>query len=219
MELTHWGRDEMDNISPTTLQNVFSSMKMFEFRLKYRFSLFLSVQLTIFQHWFRLWLGAVQAPIMVCLSAYMRHSASMSIETTPSLTQCRYSPTCRFWVVCLNSYLAVQVQMYVLRKWRRNVCHKQSPICKHICTLYHWWWALVTYSTMAKRWYLWRCVQWMLSVILASMPYVSLVVMTTQTVQNALNKTDELLEIFVLLSSSMISCAYLIAQQERLLEQ
>ena len=51
--LTHWGRDEMNNISQTTLSNVFSSMKMFEFRLKFHWSLFPRVQLTIFQHWFR----------------------------------------------------------------------------------------------------------------------------------------------------------------------
>ena len=36
-------------------------MKMFEFRSKFHWSLFPRVQLTIFQHWFRLWLGAVQA--------------------------------------------------------------------------------------------------------------------------------------------------------------
>ena len=51
--LTHWGRDEMNNISQTTFSNVFSSMKMFEFRLKFHWSLFPRVQLTIFQHWFR----------------------------------------------------------------------------------------------------------------------------------------------------------------------
>ena len=60
-ELTHWGRDEMNNISQTTFSNVFSSMKMFEFRLKFHWSLFARVHLTIFQHWFRKWLGAVQA--------------------------------------------------------------------------------------------------------------------------------------------------------------
>ena len=47
-ELTHWGRDKMNNISQTTF-----SMKMFEFRLKFHWSLFPRVQLTIFQHWFR----------------------------------------------------------------------------------------------------------------------------------------------------------------------
>ena len=34
LELTHWGREEMNNISQTTFSYVFSSMKMFEFRLK-----------------------------------------------------------------------------------------------------------------------------------------------------------------------------------------
>ena len=51
--LTHCGRDKMDNISQTTFSNVFSSMKMFEFRLTFHWSLFLRVQLTTFQHWFR----------------------------------------------------------------------------------------------------------------------------------------------------------------------
>ena len=59
--LTHWGRAKMADISQTTFSNVFSSMKMFEFRLKFHWSLLLSVQLTIFQHWFRKWLGADQA--------------------------------------------------------------------------------------------------------------------------------------------------------------
>ena len=58
--LTHWGRDEINNISQMTFSNVFSSLKMFEFRLKFHWSLFPRVQSTIFQHWFR-WLGAVQA--------------------------------------------------------------------------------------------------------------------------------------------------------------
>ena len=51
--LTHWGRDKMAAISQTTFSNAFSSIKMFEFRLQFHWSLFLRVQLTIFQHWFR----------------------------------------------------------------------------------------------------------------------------------------------------------------------
>ena len=51
--LTHWDRDEIYNISQTIFSNVFTSMKMFEFRLKFHWSLFPRVQLTIFQHWFR----------------------------------------------------------------------------------------------------------------------------------------------------------------------
>ena len=51
--LTHWGRDKMDAISQTTFWSAFSWMKMFELRLKFHWSLFLRVQLTIFRHWFR----------------------------------------------------------------------------------------------------------------------------------------------------------------------
>ena len=53
VSLTHWGRDKMDAISQTTFSSAFSWMKMFEFRLKFHWSLFLRVQLTIFNHWFR----------------------------------------------------------------------------------------------------------------------------------------------------------------------
>ena len=51
--LIHWGRDKMDAISKTTFLTAFSWMKMFEFRLNFHWSLFLRVQFTIFQHWFR----------------------------------------------------------------------------------------------------------------------------------------------------------------------
>ena len=58
---THWGRDNMDAISQTTFSSAFLWMKMLKFLLRFLWNLFLRVQLTIFQHWFRLWLGAVQA--------------------------------------------------------------------------------------------------------------------------------------------------------------
>ena len=51
--LTHWGRDKMAAIFQTTFSNVFSWMKMYEFRLRFHLCLCLRVQLTIFQHWFR----------------------------------------------------------------------------------------------------------------------------------------------------------------------
>ena len=51
--LTHWGRDQMDAIRQTTFSRALSWRKMFEFWLKYHWSLFLRVQWTIFQHWFK----------------------------------------------------------------------------------------------------------------------------------------------------------------------
>ena len=59
--LTLWGRDKMAAIFQTTFSNRFSWMKMYGFRLTFHWSLFLGVQLTIFQYWSRWWLGADQA--------------------------------------------------------------------------------------------------------------------------------------------------------------
>ena len=59
--LTHWGRDKMAAIFQTTFSNGFSWMKIYEFWLTFHWSLFLGLQLTIFHHWFRKWLGADQA--------------------------------------------------------------------------------------------------------------------------------------------------------------
>ena len=59
--LTHWGRDKMAAIFQTTFSNVFSWIKMYELRLTFHLSLFLEVQLTRFQHWFRWWLGTYLA--------------------------------------------------------------------------------------------------------------------------------------------------------------
>ena len=52
-ELTYWGRDNMAAMFQTTFLNAFTWMKMPEFRLRFHLNLFLRVQLTIFQHWFR----------------------------------------------------------------------------------------------------------------------------------------------------------------------
>ena len=51
--LTHLLLDKMATISQTTFSNAFSWMKKFDFLLKCHWSLFLWVQLTITQHWFR----------------------------------------------------------------------------------------------------------------------------------------------------------------------
>ena len=52
-DLTHCSRDKMAATLQTTHSNAFSWMKMLEFRLQFNWSLFLRVQATIFQHWFR----------------------------------------------------------------------------------------------------------------------------------------------------------------------
>ena len=59
--LTHWGRDKMAAIFRTTYSKAFSWMKIYKFLLRFHWSLFPRSQLTIFQYWFRLWLGASHA--------------------------------------------------------------------------------------------------------------------------------------------------------------
>ena len=59
--LIHWGRDKMAAIFRMTISNAFSLMKMYQFRLRYHWNLLPRVRLTIFQHWFRRWLGPVLA--------------------------------------------------------------------------------------------------------------------------------------------------------------
>ena len=58
--LTHWRRDKMPAILHT-FSNAFSWMTTLNFRRKCHWSLFLRVQLTIFPHWVRYWLGAERA--------------------------------------------------------------------------------------------------------------------------------------------------------------
>ena len=41
--LTHWGRDKINAILQTTFSNAYSWMKMYEFWLKFQWSLFLKV--------------------------------------------------------------------------------------------------------------------------------------------------------------------------------
>ena len=53
LALTHWGRDKMTAVSQTTFSKALSWMKMYKFWIKFHWRLFLKVQLTIFQHWFR----------------------------------------------------------------------------------------------------------------------------------------------------------------------
>ena len=96
-DLTHWGRDKMDAVSQTTLSNAFSWTKILEFRLRFHRSLFLMVQLTIIQHWFRQWLGTCQATSHYlkqwCL-VYWRIYASLGLN---ELSSSLYFPGCQ-WI-------------------------------------------------------------------------------------------------------------------------
>ena len=72
----------------TTFLNVLSWMTMYKFRLKFHWSLIPRVQLTIFQQWFRYWLGAVQATshyLSQWWLVYRRIYASLGLNESRSL--------------------------------------------------------------------------------------------------------------------------------------
>ena len=62
---THRGPDKMATILQTTFSNACYVMEMHGIRLRFHWSLLLRVQLVIFLHWFRLWLGAGQATLAI----------------------------------------------------------------------------------------------------------------------------------------------------------
>ena len=108
--LTHWGRDKMAAISQTTFSNAFSWMKMYKFRLRFHWSLFPRVQLTIFQHWFRWWLGAVQATshyLNQWWIFYWRIYASLGLNELTSVAMLAFhkyqaSRFCEWFSICVN---------------------------------------------------------------------------------------------------------------------
>ena len=82
-EITDSDREKMAMILHTMFSTVFSWMKMFEFRLRFHWSLFLIFELTILQHWVRQRLGADQATshyLNQWWSVYWRIYASLGIN-------------------------------------------------------------------------------------------------------------------------------------------
>ena len=124
--LTHCGRDKMDAISQTTFSNAFSWMKMFEYRLKFHWSLFLRVQLTMSQHWFRLWLRADQA-------------------TSHYLDQCWLHYRCIYASLGLNELM--QNWHPVEWSWLRPQCSLLNAVSYH---LYH---IIIRIISHSIQWY------------------------------------------------------------------
>ena len=101
------------HFAQTMFSNTFSWMKMYEFRLKFHWSLFLRFQLTICQHWFRYWLGAVQATshyLDQWWLVYWRIYASLGLSelnlSSRNIAFERYN-IYQYWdiTVCWNSFL------------------------------------------------------------------------------------------------------------------
>ena len=141
-KMSHWGWDKMsgwdkmDAISQTTFSSAFSWMKIFEFRLKIHWRLFLRVQLTIFQDFF----------LSLLLLQYSRISSGNGLATSHYLNQWWLFYQCIYASLDLNDfspnpfycYLHLQVRFHL--GWgeeeeeeeevaEQKLCH---PLCQ--CT-------------------------------------------------------------------------------------
>ena len=118
-ETQHEHREKMSTIFQTTSSNEFSWMKMYEFLLRFHWSSFLRVQLTIFQDWFRQWLDAGQATshsLNQWWLIYWRIYASLGFSE-------------------LNDLKAIGVEIHDKRKWLGSNTYQyilwMHTLCKH----------------------------------------------------------------------------------------
>ena len=119
-KLTHWGREKMDATSQTTFSSAFSWMKMYELQIRFHSSLFPRVQLTIFQHWFRWWLGADQATshyLNQWWLDYRRIYASLGLNELTSYLGKSYSSMISISVVHNPQFSQNIFRISILIKW------------------------------------------------------------------------------------------------------
>ena len=116
--LTHWGQEKMAANFLTIFSNAFSRMKIYKFRLKFHWKLFPRVQLTIFQHCFRLWLCPDQVTshyLKQWWSVYWRIYEKLGLNelTLIVLNLIKY--------ICI-SFLDSEMQVVeIYTKWRSHV--------------------------------------------------------------------------------------------------
>ena len=128
--LTHWGRERMAAISHTTFLNAFSWMKIYEFRLKFHWSLFPRVQLTIFHYWFRQWLGADRVTshyLNQWWLDYRRIYASLGLNELKHFQRNIYTHgLCFFYVVQEQSILTISFKITSLSRGQSYNCPSAS---------------------------------------------------------------------------------------------
>ena len=115
----------MATIFQTTFSNGFLRTKMHEFRLTSHWSLFLGVQLTICQHWFRWWLGAGQATshyLNQCWLVYWRKYALLGLNELKAYG-CNY-----FTYPCLNPRWSVYWRIYASLDFNDLIVSQNGPV-------------------------------------------------------------------------------------------
>ena len=131
LSLTQWGWDKMQRV----LSNAFSSMKMLEFQLKIHWSLFLWVQLTISQHWFKWWLVTDQVTnhyLNQCWLEYQRIYVSLGLNELKM-------PTHHQWTSLVANMELQEVCIKSGNLLLTYVCDKYNVCVLKILIYFSWW--------------------------------------------------------------------------------
>ena len=132
--LTHWGRDKMAANFQTTFSNAFCWMTMYEFRLRFHWSLFPMVQLTICHYLNQWWFDYRR--IYACLGLHELNSFQMFAKYSETPSRPATPPTVNPYYEC-HARLA---KSFIIH-W---------GISRH--TIHYWQkWGMISVS---------QCVQW-----------------------------------------------------------
>ena len=143
--IKNWGPNIMAAIFQTAFSNAFSWIKIYQFRILFHWSLFPSVQLTIFQHWFRHSL-ATSHYLKQLWSVYWR------TDVSPDLSELRYQYGLSVWHNKCYSVLNFNIDGMYLVIWVNVKRYKikfqrgyRQSINKHIASKVNsnWCWVLV----------------------------------------------------------------------------
>ena len=159
---TYWGRDKMADIFQTTCSNAFSWMKMFEIGLKFLWSLFLRVKLTIFQHRIGKWLGAVRVTrhyLNQWWLVYRRICASIAPNELIN------EKTIDIYVIQIKNVLSLRMSLYLtIFKCRNQTtgCGLYLLSCIWRWRRWRWlWWRWWWCWRLRRRWRRWWWWWWL----------------------------------------------------------
>ena len=172
--LTRWDRDEMNKIAQTIISNMFSSIKIFEFRLKFHWNLFLGAidnipALVRIMAW--CWPGdkPLSDPMMVNLPTRLYTISSHWVNSVQWTMRSTFVFICHHLISCfscINVRLSVASLTYDARLI--NYCIIMYHILQARCQksyyyFIHWVYihcaigCVMLYKTNTYNWYSWNC--------------------------------------------------------------
>ena len=154
--LTHCNRDKMAVIFQAAFSNAFSWMKMYKLPLRFHWSLFQRIRLTMFPHWLIEWLGAGQATSRYLIQwwfNYWRISASLGLN---ELTHWGWKKISAYWRIYIYASLGLnEFKLFATRQSKDSTWNSDPlPRAYHLnydIYIYIWQGTRIVAQTMAAR--------------------------------------------------------------------